>query len=82
MAIAHYSPLPAEIDDPVTLKEAVALFRRTGHPAPESTLRRWIREDNITTVRAGRTDYVSWTDLLQAHFRRTAAKLRAGSNWP
>ncbi|MGV9278128.1 hypothetical protein [Streptomyces griseosporeus] len=77
MAIAHYSPLPAEIDDPVTLKEAVALFRRTGHPAGETTLRSWIREDGITTVRVGKTAYMSWTDLIQAHARRTAAKLRA-----
>lgn len=82
MAATHYSPLPAEIEDPVTYKEAVALFERTGHKAAETTLRRYVEEDELTTVRVGRTIYASWTDLLEAHFKRTAVKLRASSNWP
>ena len=86
MAATHYSPLPLApgIEDPVTYKEASALLARTGHPAPESTLRRYVSEDNIKTVRVGpkRVVYVSYSDLLDAHFKRTAAKLRASSNWP
>lgn len=86
MAATHHQPLPVApgIEDPVTYKEATALFARTGHPAPESTLRRYVREDDIPTVRVGpkRTVHVSYSDLLDAHFERTAAKLRASSNWP
>lgn len=83
MAVStYYSPLPTEIADPVTYKEAVALFARTGHKASESTLRRYVADDGITTARVGRIDYMSWSDLLEAHFKRTAAKLRSSSNWP
>lgn len=86
MAATHYNPLPIApgIEDPVTYEEASALFARTGHPAPVSTLRRYVREDGIKTVHVGprRVVYVSYTDLLDAHFKRTAAKLRASSDWP
>lgn len=82
MAVTHYSPLPTEIDDPVTYDQAIGLFARTGHATPKSTLRRYVAQDGLFTVRVGRIVYVSWTDLLQAHFKRTAAKLRASSNWP
>jgi tryptophan 2,3-dioxygenase len=82
MAATHYSPLPAEIEDPVTYEEAIALLARTGHPAGKTTLRRYVQEDELDTVRVGKTIYVSWTDLLEAHFKRTAVKLRASSNWP
>jgi hypothetical protein len=87
MAATQYSPLPGaleDIEDPVTYEEASALFARTGHPAPVSTLRRYVREDGLATVRVGakRVVHVSWTDLLEAHAKRTAAKLRASSNWP
>lgn len=81
-ATHHYSPLPAEIEDPVTYKEAVALFARTGHKASESTVRNYVRDAGITPVFVGKTAYVSWSDLLQVHFERTAVKLRASSNWP
>ena len=80
MAVAHYSPLPTEIEDPVTYEEASALLARTGHKAPVSTLRRWVREDGLGTVQAGRKVYVSWSDVLDSHARRTAAKLRSSSN--
>lgn len=82
MAAAYPSPVPAEIEDPVTYEEASALLARTGHDAPVSTLRRWVREDQLDTVRRGRAIHVSWSDVLDAHGRRTAAKLRASSNWP
>jgi tryptophan 2,3-dioxygenase len=80
MAATHASP--AFIEDPVTYKEAIALLARTGHPAPESTLRRWVHDDQLDTVRMGGKVHVSWSDILDAHGRRTAAKLRASSNWP
>lgn len=82
MAATHLSPYPAEIEDPVTYEEASALFARTGHPAAKTTLRRYVKEDGLDTVKAGRTVYVSWSDLLEAHARRTAVKLRASSDWP
>lgn len=84
MAATHYSPLPTEIEDPVTYEEAIALLARTGHPVSDSTLRRYVREDKLITTRTGRKAKVcvSWTDILEAHRRRTAAKLRASSDWP
>lgn len=88
MAATHYSPLDdlEGIEDPVTYKEAVALLARTGHAVAESTVRRYVQEDGLSTVRArcgGKAkDYASYSDILQAHFRRTAVKLRASSNWP
>lgn len=82
MAATHLSPYPAEIEDPVSYKEAVALLARTGHPAEMTTVRRYVKEDGLDTVKVGKTVYVSWSDLLEAHFKRTAVKLRASSNWP
>ena len=86
MAATHHNPLPyaGRIEDPVTYEEAIALFARTGHPAPASTLRRYVREDQLATERVGPKGvvHVSWSDLLDAHFRRTAAKLRASADWP
>lgn len=86
MAALHYAPLPSPstIEDPVTYEEASALFALTEHPASVTTLRRWVQEDDLPTRRAGRKAkvQVSWTDLLEAHARRTAVKLRASSNWP
>lgn len=82
MAATHYSPIPTELDDPVTYEEASALLARTGHPASASTVTRWARDDQMKTVRVGRKDYVSWTAVLEAHFRRAAVKLRTSSDWP
>ncbi|MEU5043229.1 hypothetical protein [Streptomyces griseorubiginosus] len=86
MAATHYNPLPQpdRIEDPVTYEEAACLFARTEHPAPVSTLRRYVREDGLATERVGpkRVVRVSWSDLLEAHRERTAAKLRASSDWP
>ena len=87
MAAVSYSPIPTEIEDPVTYKEASALLKPTGHPASPQTIARWVREANqveetIRVVRSGRTDYVSWSLVLRMHRDRTAVKLRASSNWP
>jgi hypothetical protein len=82
LAATHYSPLPVEIDDPVTYEEASALLAQTGHRAPVNTLRRWVKEAGLATVKSGRAVYVSWTDILEIHRDRTAVKLRASSNWP
>jgi hypothetical protein len=81
MAATHYSPLPAEIDDPVTYEEASALLAETGHKAPVNTLRRWVQEAGLQTVKVGRKVYVSWSDILEIHRDRTAVKLRCSSNW-
>jgi hypothetical protein len=82
MAVTYPHPHPTAIEDPVTYEEASALFDRTGHPAHVNTLRRYVKEDGIATERRGRAVCVSWTALLVAHRRRTAAKLRCSSNWP
>ncbi|MFE0207071.1 hypothetical protein [Streptomyces sp. NPDC058985] len=89
MAALHHHPRPEaleDIEDPVTYEEASALLARTGHPARAETIRRWVKEDGLDTVsvrsRTGFTKHVSWTDVLEAHARRTAAKLRASSDWP
>ena len=84
MAATHYSPLPDEdeIADPVTYQVASTWFAQAGHPASVETIRRWVREEKLGKVRIRRTDYVSWSDLLEVHRDRTAAKLRASSNWP
>ena len=89
MAALHYSPrpeVPEDLGDPVTYKVAVDLLARTGHSVGVETIRRYVREDSLATVLGrGRTaprTYVSWTDVLNAHYKRTAAKLRAGSTWP
>ena len=57
-ASMYYSPVPAELRDPVTYEEASALLAPTGHPAPVSTLRRWVREEGLGTVKVGRKVYV------------------------
>lgn len=83
MATPHHSPTPeaAQIEDWVTYEEASALLAPTGHPAPASTLRRYIREDQLPTRRVGVRGKVqaSWSDILESHRRRTAAKLRAAA---
>jgi hypothetical protein len=84
MAALHLSPIPAEIEDPVTYKEASALLARTRHPAAPGTIARWVKEANeagqhIPVERMRRTDYVSWTQVLRLHRDRTAAKLRAAA---
>lgn len=78
MAVSTYYQ-PVTLQDPVTYEEASALLARTGHKASPSTIYRWVQEDGIETVRVRRKHYVSWSDVLEAHARRTAAKLRASA---
>lgn len=66
MAATSYSPTPA-IRDGVTLNEAVAKFAETGHPISKSTLERIARTQGYETERIGRTDYFSYSMLLQGH---------------
>ena len=78
MAALHLSPIPTEIEDPVTYKEASALFAQTGHPAAPGTIARWVKEaieagQTIPVERVRRTDRVSWSMLLRLHRDRTAA---------
>ena len=83
MAVStYYTPLPTKIEDGVTFEEASALLDRTGHKAPESTLRRWVKEAGFETEKVGRKVYVSWSDILEIHRDKTAVKLRTSSNWP
>lgn len=83
MATPHHSPTPeaAQIEDWVTYEEALALLARTGHRVPDSTLRRYVRQDQLPTRRVGAKDkvLVLWSDVLESHRRRTAAKLRSAA---
>lgn len=74
------APIPSPIsapDDPVTLKEALALLRKSPYPASESTLKRWISRYRIQRRRVGKADYVSFSDVLVA--QRDAAQERQES---
>lgn len=69
MAVTSYTPQPTVpgIPDAVTFKEASVMFEETGHPIHPNTLVRQARARGITVVRVGRADYVSYSDLLEAH---------------
>jgi hypothetical protein len=67
MAVTSYSPIPANIPDPVTFKEAAALFAETGLPIGKNTLINHARARGCATERVGGTDYVSYSDLLEVH---------------
>ncbi|MFJ1782469.1 hypothetical protein ACIOKA_37820 [Streptomyces anulatus] len=77
MAIEHLIPAPMP-NDLVSLPAVFDLLRKTGHPASESTIRRWIdqaeaRGEAMYTERrrfVGRRRYyvyVSYSDILMAH---------------
>ncbi|MDX3343463.1 MULTISPECIES: hypothetical protein [Streptomyces] len=76
MAIEHFVPHPAP-NDLLPLSAVFDLLRQTGHPASESTIRRWIdqaeaRGEAMYTERrrfvtGGRRVYVSYSDILMAH---------------
>lgn len=72
MAIAAPAPSPSadRFSDAVTVREALALFRRTGYPVKESSLRRWARQDGLESDHAGGTTWYSWSDLLVLHRER------------
>lgn len=67
MAATSFSPIPASIPDPVTFKEAVEIFRETGHPVSKNTLIRRARAKGCAVERVAGTDYVSYSDLLEVH---------------
>jgi hypothetical protein len=74
MAVTSYSPLPTtKILEPVTCDESAALFAETGHPVSKNTLIRWAREKRYSIERVRRTDYVSYSDLLEVHGERFRA---------
>lgn len=73
MATSYLSPAPS-IPDAVTFDEAADMFAETGHPAPKNTLVRWARAKGYQIERVGRTDYVSYSDLLEVHAEMMRAR--------
>ncbi|MGP3737991.1 hypothetical protein ACTWJ9_33315 (plasmid) [Streptomyces sp. GDS52] len=65
MATAFLSPYTAR--DEIKLKDAVELFRETGHPISLTTLERQSRARGVALVRRGRANFASWSDLLTVH---------------
>ncbi|MEU3656486.1 helix-turn-helix domain-containing protein [Streptomyces sp. NPDC032161] len=63
MAVSTLTPY----GDLMTLQEVCALLKETGHPYSESTVRRWIKRDDLPVAHAGRATYVSFSDILMAH---------------
>lgn len=69
MAIEHLASVtPHPVASDLTSLQACSdLLKQSGHPASVTTLRRWIEEHRIDTVRRGRADYVSFSDILEVH---------------
>jgi hypothetical protein len=65
MAVSYMSPYIAA--DEIKIKDAVELFRETGHPVSIATLERLCRKGGVPLVRRGRPNYASWTELLKVH---------------
>lgn len=75
MAVAYHTPILSAVRPGwVSFKEASGLLRRTGHPASVTTLQRWVQEEGIATERIGRTDYVSFTQILKVHAVRVRTR--------
>ena len=79
MAIAPLMPSDHDpIEDPVSFDEAALMFRETGAPEFQGSLKsvrhklqRWAREDGLRTEgRRGCTSYVDFSDLLESHAER------------
>jgi hypothetical protein len=69
MAIANPSPYAAT-SDLVSLREACDLLEETGRPVAPRTLKKHAlahKPDPVEIIRCGRTDYASWSDLLDVH---------------
>jgi hypothetical protein len=66
VAISTPSPYSAE-SDLVSLQEASELFRDTGHEASVKVLKRRAVRAGKPVRRVGRSDYASWSDLLEVH---------------
>ena len=61
-------PYPGSASDLVTLQECWQFLKETGHPAAETTMRRWITNRRIPTRRARRgVVLVSFSAMLVAH---------------
>ena len=67
MAIEPLLHYPAATSDLMPLQACSDLLAPTGHPASVSTLRRWIKAHGLHVERFDRTDYVSYSDVLEAH---------------
>lgn len=76
MATALISPYAAP--DEIKLKDAVELFRETGHPIDQRTLERQSRARGVKFVKYGGANYASWTDLLKVHAAWVDAREGAG----
>lgn len=76
MAIEHFVPHPAP-NDLMPLPAIYDLLQDTGHPASESTIRRWIAQaeargeamyvERRLSFAGRRRDLVSVSDILMAH---------------
>lgn len=82
MAITTLAPADevAPIEDPVSYEEAALLFMETGLPEFQSNVKsvtnklaRWGRKDRLHIEWHGKAQYVSFSDLLEAHARRHPA---------
>lgn len=71
VAIENYMPYPAARDW-VTYDEAVDTFADTGHAVTKDQLRKWVKEEGLTTRGRGRRTQVAFSDLLVIHGERTA----------
>lgn len=67
MAVTSYQSIPTTLSNAVTFKEAVAMFKETGHPISQSTLERIAHDKGYKIERVGRVHYVSNDDLLEGH---------------
>ena len=66
-------PYPSHTSDLTTLQEVSDLLKETGRPVSRTTLRRWIAEYVLRTMKRGRADCVSFTAILQVHRDKQAA---------
>lgn len=66
MAISTASPYTTA-PDLVSLPEASALLKDTGHPAAPRTLKRRAVAAGVALEKRGTTYYASWSDLLLLH---------------
>ena len=53
--------------DEISITDAVGLFSETGHPISKSTLERQCRARGVSLIRRGKSNFASWSDLLEVH---------------
>ncbi len=66
MAIEHFVPYSPP-SDLMPLHEIYSLLAQTGHTAPKRTIQRWIRDEQLNTVKRRGWIHVSYSDILLAH---------------